>query len=91
MMHDALSVTIRSSTELSPLNSQAYAQYATLLRLLGYGSQSLLSTELKIRTTTYTDESQTVDPSSPLLTIKGKVAKTRHSTPTHITYYIEEH
>lgn len=61
MMHDAMSVTIRLNTEGQKIPLRVHAQAVELLIRGVYGYQFRPLTELKIRTTTFTGESQTAD------------------------------
>ena len=90
MMHAAMNVRLRTSTEGHPISPRVHVQSADLIRpaLCGWGGFPQL-TGLKIRTITLTVPSQIQDQSSHSPTTAEKVAKIRHETDV-ISYWIDD-
>ena len=93
MMHVAMSVSIRTSSEGQAIRLPGVAHHAEAMipELYGWeGSPPL--TGLKIHTIYLTDQSQTANQSSPSLMIEGKVGRIRRNEEDNtISFWFDDH
>lgn len=89
MTQGVISVELSSSTGGQAIMPLVAAHIVDLMTPESYGlGDSLVWIGPRIHTITLTEESQILNPLSPSLTIRGKVAKIRHETDT-ISYWVD--